>query len=83
MISKNLNESKKAAIFAGILLAVGIMAYSNSFHSAMVFDDKGFIIDDTAVHMTELSWSGFKKAALEGYPAHRYLPNISFAINYY
>ena len=49
----------------------------------MVFDDKPFIIDDPSVHMTNLSWSGIKTAVLQGRPAHRYLPNISWAVNYY
>jgi len=70
-------------ILPAILIAAGVMVYSNSFHAEMVFDDHPFIIADPAVHMTELSWEGIKRAALEGFPAHRYLPNISFAINYY
>ena len=38
---------------------------------------------DPNVHMTQFSWDELKKAALEGEPRHRYLPNISFAVNYY
>ena len=39
--------------------------------------------NDPNVHMTGFSWDSLKKAALEGKPRHRYLPNISFAVNYY
>ena len=72
-----------SAIGLLIILVAGIMAYSNSFHAGMVFDDHSFIIDDLSVHMTEFSWEKIKIAALNGYPAHRYLPNTSFALNYY
>ncbi|MDO9263707.1 MAG: hypothetical protein Q7U02_07060, partial [Desulfosalsimonadaceae bacterium] len=66
-----------------IMLAVGFTAYSNTFHAEMVFDDHPFIISNQAVHMTELSWDNVKTAAMEGYPRQRYIPNISFAFNYY
>ncbi|MDA3895685.1 MAG: hypothetical protein PF482_06010, partial [Desulfobacteraceae bacterium] len=33
--------------------------------------------------MTELTYEGIKTATVEGLPRHRYLPNISFAFNYY
>jgi hypothetical protein len=66
-----------------IIMAAGIIVYSNSFHAGMVFDDYSFIIDDSAVHMTELSENSIKTAAFKGSPAHRYLPNISWAANYY
>jgi len=65
------------ALLLAIILTAGIMVYSNAFHAEMVFDDHSFIIDDPAVHMTELSWDSIKTAAFRGSPAHRYLPNIS------
>ncbi|MDA8402625.1 MAG: tetratricopeptide repeat protein, partial [Desulfobacteraceae bacterium] len=65
-----------------ILIAAGIIVYSNTFHSPFLFDDDGFIVNNYAIRMTGLSWDAIKKAALEGFPAHRYLPNISFALNY-
>ena len=70
-------------LLMAILLAAGLIVYSNSFHSGMVFDDHPFIISDPAVHMTAFSWNSVKTAAIKGLPAHRYLPNISFALNYY
>ena len=66
-----------------IMMAAGILIYSNTFNSPLVFDDEFFIINDTAVHMTELSGDAIKTAAVDGKPRHRYLPNISFALNYY
>ena len=66
-----------------IMMAAGIIIYSNTFDSPLMFDDEFFIIKDTAVHMTELSPDAIKTAAVDGRPKHRYLPNISFAFNYY
>ena len=66
-----------------IMVAVGTIIYSNTFNSPFLFDDEFFIVNDHAIRMTELSWNSIKAAALEGKPAHRYLPNISWAINYY
>jgi tetratricopeptide (TPR) repeat protein len=72
-----------AALLIIIILVVGIIVYSNTFHAEMVFDDHHFIINDPAIRMTDLSWNSIKTAALEGSPRHRYLPNISWALNYY
>ena len=66
-----------------IMVAAGIIIYSNTFYSPFLFDDEGFIVDDYAIRMTELSWNSIKTAVLQGFPAHRYLPNISWALNYY
>ncbi|MFZ2633432.1 MAG: hypothetical protein WAX48_17775, partial [Desulfosalsimonadaceae bacterium] len=65
------------------MIFVGIMAYSNTFESPFLFDDDNFIVNDYTMRMTELSWESIKTAALEGFPPHRYLPNISWALNYY
>jgi tetratricopeptide (TPR) repeat protein len=70
-------------LLLSIMLAFGAMVYSNTFDSPLIFDDEFFIVNDHAIRMTELSWNSIKTAALEGKPAHRYLPNISLAINYY
>ncbi|MEZ4579758.1 MAG: hypothetical protein R2875_17625, partial [Desulfobacterales bacterium] len=71
------------ALLLAIMLAFGAMVYSNTFNSPLVFDDEIFIVNDTAVHMTELSPDAIKTAAVDGRPRHRFLPNISFALNYY
>jgi len=72
-------------VFAVLLLiTAGVLVYSNTFRSPFVFDDINFITrNDPHVHMTAFSWGAIKEAALEGQPRHRYLPNISFAVNYY
>ncbi|MDO9264335.1 MAG: tetratricopeptide repeat protein [Desulfosalsimonadaceae bacterium] len=78
--------SAKGFHFIAILLLIiaGTLVYSNTFRSPFVFDDINFITrNNPHVHMTELSWAAIKEAALEGSPRHRYLPNISFAVNYY
>jgi protein O-mannosyl-transferase len=67
-----------------LLIVAGTAVYSNTFQSPFVFDDINFITrNNPHVHMTVFSWSSIKEAALEGNPRHRYLPNISFAVNYF
>jgi len=78
--------SAKRLHFLAILLlfVAGTAVYSNTFQSPFVFDDINFITrNNPHVHMTDFSWASIKEAALEGNPRHRYLPNISFAVNYY
>ena len=69
--------------YAVILIVAGVVVYSNSFHAAMVFDDHSSIIADPAIHMTEFSWQNINRVALEAAIPHRFLPNFSFAVNYY
>lgn len=76
-------SAARIPLLLAVMLAFGVMAYSNTFESPFVFDDEFFIINDAAVHMTELSGNAVKTAAFDGKPRHRFLPNISFALNYY
>ena len=72
-----------SAVCLFIMVATGIIIYSNTFTSPFLFDDEFFIVNDHAIRMTELSGDAIKTAAVDGKPRHRYLPNISFALNYY
>ena len=70
-------------LLLSIMMAAGIIIYSKTFDSPFIFDDIDSITKEKAVHMTQLSWGAIKNAASEGFCSHRYLPNISFAVNYY
>jgi len=70
-----------AALF--VLTGIVCLIYSNTLQSPFVFDDTGYITEDSAIRMTEFSWENIKKAALEGRPRDRLVPNISFALNYF
>ena len=65
------------------LAAAVLLIYANTLDNPFVFDDRPYIVNDTAVHMNELSWPALKKAGIDGRPRHRFLPNMSFALNYY
>ena len=67
-------------VIIGVALAV---AYGNSFHGPFVFDDAQNIVDNDALRLDSLRLSGLLAAATSGPTAHRWLPNISFALNYY
>lgn len=82
--SPTLSDAWRHVFAVLLLMAAGVLVYSNTFQSPFVFDDINFITrNDPHVHMTAFSWAAIKEAALEGQPRHRYLPNISFAVNYY
>jgi tetratricopeptide (TPR) repeat protein len=82
-IQNNLLHPIHKALLIAILLAFGILVYSSTFDSPFVLDDEPFIVKDIAIHMIDLSWDDVKMAAFKGFPAQRYLPNISWAFNYY
>ncbi len=77
------SDSVKNTISVFLILSGCLLIYSNSFHVPFTFDDRPFIINDTSVHLKDLSVSHLIKAACEGYPGQRPLSNISFAVNYY
>lgn len=64
---------------AAFLLA----AYSNSFHVPFTFDDHPNIVDNPLVKLRVLSFETLTAAATKSLSGHRWLPNISFALNYY
>jgi tetratricopeptide (TPR) repeat protein len=70
---------------AVLLMAItAIIIYSNTFKNPFVFDDINFITQNNPhLHMTRLSWAQIKEALFEAQPGHRFLPKISFALNYY
>ncbi|MDA3897656.1 MAG: tetratricopeptide repeat protein [Desulfobacteraceae bacterium] len=70
-------------LLISILFGTGITVYYNSLTTPFLFDDLVFIVRDYAIRMTDLSYEALKTAAIEGLPRQRYLPNISFAFNYY
>ncbi|MDX9819679.1 MAG: hypothetical protein RBT16_12250, partial [Desulfococcus multivorans] len=78
------SSRRMTAVFILSLMAAGALVYANALSGPFVFDDINFITkNDPSVHMTQFSWENIKKAAIEGKPRHRYLPNVSFAVNYY
>jgi len=70
-------------IYLLLLAGAGFLIYSNTLDSPFVFDAKSYILDDTAIRMTDFSWEQVKTAAFESVPKKRFLDNLSFAFNYY
>jgi hypothetical protein len=78
-----MKDTMRTAFLIIIMISAGILVYSKSFHAEMVLDDYVFIIENKPIHMTRFNWENIKKAAFEGHPRNRFLPKISFAINYF
>lgn len=59
----------------GILAAICLAAYSNSFYAGFHLDDKGSILNNVVIHRIDIKriWDFFPK---------RFIPHVSFALNY-
>ena len=59
-----------------ILCCVGIIIYSNTFHSSFHFDDTGFIVENVSIrYLADLK-------AIWNYWASRFITFLTFAVNY-
>ncbi|MDF1577150.1 MAG: tetratricopeptide repeat protein [Desulfurivibrionaceae bacterium] len=66
-----------------ILITVTTIIYSNSFQAPFVFDDFINIVDKNTMQMTNLGYQSLHRAAFEGMNSQRWLPNLSYGLNYY
>jgi len=66
-----------------VLTLVLSLIYSNSFQGPFVFDDSFNIVNKVSMQMNHLSLRSIQRAAFEGANHRRWLPNLSFGINYY
>ncbi|MDZ7832234.1 MAG: tetratricopeptide repeat protein [Desulfobacterales bacterium] len=89
MDKANCLPDKSGNAFLKIVLPLLLLAlltgaiYSNTLDAPFVFDAGGYIQNDSAIRMTELSWEQISTAAFESVPKKRFLANLSFAFNYY
>ena len=77
-----INFQRYQALFLALLVLVGFIIYSNTFHSPFVFDDRDAIADNTFIRMDEITSRSIIDAAT-GYGRNRPVAMLSFAINYY
>jgi tetratricopeptide (TPR) repeat protein len=81
--SENTSFHLQNALAVFLLTIAAIIIYSNTFNNPFVFDDINFITQNNPhLHMTRLSWAGIREAMFDAQPGHRFLPKISFALNY-
>jgi tetratricopeptide (TPR) repeat protein len=84
ILAKQQSLSWPLHIAALIILAlISAIIYSNSFKAPFVFDDLGNIVEVTSVQMTTLNYESLQRATFEGRLPRRWLPNLSFGLNYY
>ncbi|MDZ7832231.1 MAG: tetratricopeptide repeat protein [Desulfobacterales bacterium] len=78
------NKNSLYSLLAALaLLAAAVLIYANTLNAPFVYDDDGYIVEDSAMYMVDFDLESIKKAAFEGRPKNRPLPNISFALNFY
>ena len=66
-----------------LIALVVTLSYFNTLEVPFVFDDYDNIVNSQALQINDLSYESLKTAACESLCARRWLPNISFALNYY
>lgn len=66
-----------------ILIAAGIIAYSNTIDASFQYDDYAQIVLNKNIHMKEFSWGRLMGSGFPEYPLDRIIARISFSINYY
>ena len=77
-----LNFTLKTSV-AGLTIFLVFLIYSSSLEGPFVLDDGNNILNNPAIRLTQLSWSGLKDAASKSPLSNRPLAYISFALNYY
>lgn len=70
-------------IVIGVLVALGVLAYANTLQAPFLFDDMHNIVENPYIRIKELSYGSLAKAAAKSPASSRWLPNMSFAVNYY
>ncbi len=65
------------------LISLGLLIYSNTFHSPFIFDDIHNIRDNAHIRLTRLTIESITKAGFESPTSNRPAANVSFALNYY
>ena len=80
MLRSNHMKSLVSVVVFAILIAV---AYSNTIHFPFVFDDLTNITDNKFIKISNLQAKDLSLAASNGQSAYRWIPNISFAVQYY
>jgi len=66
-----------------LLAAAVVLLYSNTFDAPFFFDDSPNIVTNPFVKLDDLSWRSVKRLAFLSPNRWRWLPNISFGLNYY
>ena len=78
-----MNAQRTHLIYLALIAVITTIAYSNSFNCAFLFDDIPNIINVKSIRLFQPDLQGVVEAATEGPNGRRWLPNLSFAVNYY
>lgn len=84
IIEKQPSPSWSFHLIALITLAViPAIIYSNSFQAPFVLDDLPNIVEKSTMEVTTLTYESLHQAAFEGAIVRRWLPNLSYGLNFY
>lgn len=80
MTSANHIKSLVSILTFAILIAI---SYLNTINSPFQFDDYPNIVDNKFIKISSLQTKDLVRAATSGPSEHRWVPNVSFAVQYY
>ena len=72
----------RPSLLVAILMALAVLAYSNSLHVPFLFDDIPNILDNPHIRLMRLSVKGLAEAGFNSPLSRRPVANISFALNH-
>jgi protein O-mannosyl-transferase len=65
-----------------LFFVLGFLIYSNTFQSPFVFDDEYNILNNSYIHLDQISINSISSVS-KGHSGNRLIPMISIALNYY
>ncbi len=65
-----------------LLAAATTLLYAGTLQAPFVFDDLHTIVENPEIKFSRLTLANLATAATQSHASHRWLPNISFALNY-
>lgn len=77
-----MSSTARHGVLLSIITAVLCLAYANSFQGVFVFDDFSNIVDNRFLANPDVSPQNLITAATRDGTSRRWLPNLSFALNY-
>ena len=80
---ENRQRSPRGRLLILLMVALGILCYSNTLKSPFVYDDANNILGNPSIRISELSVQNLLKAGFGGPLKTRPLAYISLALNYY
>ncbi|MDH4320429.1 MAG: tetratricopeptide repeat protein [Desulfobulbaceae bacterium] len=76
------NPRPRLMLVCALLATATTLLYAGTLQAPFVFDDFHSIVDNPEIKFSRLTLANLATAATQSHASHRWLPNLSFALNY-